>query len=177
MRYALIALLLIACGHNSRDFSVTPLIAAARAGDAAEVRRLVKAGEDPNQRAGVNDWPALMHAVHKHQLATAAALLDAGADPNRGYPNNYTPLMMAAVYGHTDTVKLLLAHGAKTREVNWEGATALDLALEGSLDLDAMTVLRCQDDTASALRAADPGLRPNTFARRWARVKRCATSG
>src|SRR5205085_7452474 len=149
------------------------LIAAARGGNAAEVARLVKGGADPNLRYGVNDWPALMHAVHKHQLAAAAALLDAGADPNERYPHNYTPLMMAAAYGHTDMVRLLLARGASTRAINWEGATALDLALEGVFDIDRFTVLSCQDDTVRALRAADPALQGNSFARRWARVKRC----
>src|SRR5436190_18841215 len=93
MRHALIALLLTACAYSTDD---RPLVAAARNGDAARVTHLVKQGANPNQRAGVNDWPALMHAVHKNQLATAAALLDAGADPNRGYPHNYTPLTTAA---------------------------------------------------------------------------------
>ena len=29
--------------------------------------------------AGVNDWPPLMHAVHKNQRETAIVLLDGGA--------------------------------------------------------------------------------------------------
>lgn len=174
MRHALIAfLLMVACGiHVHRD-NEPALIAAVRDGDAAAVTRIVKAGADPNMRAGVNGWPALMHAVHKHQLATAAALLDAGADPNRGYPHNYTPLMMAALYGHADMVRLLLSRGASTRPVNWEGAHAIDLAYEGALDIDRLTFLSCQDETVRLLRAADPALQANSFARRWAKVKRC----
>jgi ankyrin repeat protein len=172
MRHALIALLIfIACGARLSD--EPSLIIAARSGDAAAVTRMVKAGADPNMRAGVNDWPALMHAVHKNQLATAAALLDAGAEPNKGYPHDYTPLMMAAAYGHADMVRLLVARGADTRVVNWEGARAIDLAYEGVFDVDAFTFFSCQDDAVRALRAADPALQPNSFALRWGKVKRC----
>ena len=174
MRTALIALVAIACGTGAPS-DEPPLIVAARSGNAAEVTRLLRGGADPNMRDGAYHWPALLHAVHKHQLATAAALLDAGADPNKNYPHNYTPLMMAAAYGHVDTVRLLLARGASTRVINWEGATALDLALEGVLDIDGFTFLSCQDDAVRALRAADPALQGNSFARRWARAKRCGT--
>jgi hypothetical protein len=171
MRYGLaMILLLIAC--NQRPAAETSLIAAARAGDAAMVARLAKEGANPNQRGGVNDWPALMHAVHKHQLASAAALLDAGADPNAGNPRGYTPLMMAAGYGHTDMVRLLLSRGATPRIADAAGANALDYARDGVNDIDGFTLFRCQDDTVRALLAADPSLPQGKSW--WARVKRCA---
>jgi ankyrin repeat protein len=174
MRHELLALiLLLACGVH--PVTGQPLADAARRGDVAEVKRMLKAGADPNVRAGVNDWPALLHAVHKHQLGTAAALLDGGADPNRGYPHDYTPLMMAAAYGHADMVRLLLSRGAQTRVVDAEGATALDLAYEGVPDIDCFTFFSCQDEAVRLLRAADPKLQANSFARRWAKVKRCGS--
>src|SRR3954447_712949 len=170
MRYAALAfLLLAACGTRNVD---TPLTAAARRGDAAAVARPVENGADPHQRSGVNDRPALLHAVHKHQLATAAALLDAGADPNRGGPHNYTPLMMAAGYGQTDMVKLLLARGANAGISDDRGFTALDYARDGVNDIDRFTLFTCQDDTARALLVAHPAQpRGKSW---WARVKRCA---
>jgi ankyrin repeat protein len=171
MQYALIVLLLTACGYSPSRLD-SPLISAARSGDAARVTQLVKQGADPNQHTDVNGWPALLHAVHKHQLATAAALLDAGADPNRGDPHGYTPLMMAAGYGDTDMVKLLLARGASPRVADDRGATPLDYARDGINDIDRFTLLRCQDDAARALLAADPAQpRGKSW---WARVKRCA---
>jgi len=172
MRHELLALILfLVCGVH--PVTGQSLVDAARRGDVAEVRRMLKAGADPNVRAGVNDWPALLHAVHKHQLAAAAALLDGGADPNRGYPNNYTPLMMAAGYGHADMVRLLLSRGAKTGIVDVDGETALDLAYQGIPDIDRFTFFSCQDEAARLLRAADPALQPHQFARRWAKLKGC----
>ncbi len=170
MRTAILAILLTACGHAPAADS--PLFAAARSGDGAEVTRLVKAGADPNQHGGVNDWPVLMHAVHKRQLGTAKALLDAGANPNAANPNGYTPLMMAAGYGDAAIVRLLLAHGANVRLADSHGATALDYARDGVSDIDDFTLFRCQDDAARALLAADPAQpRGRSW---WARMKRCA---
>ena len=51
---------LIGCTHP-----LTPLAAAARAGDLQEIDRLVAAGADVNARSGVNNWPPLLHAIHK----------------------------------------------------------------------------------------------------------------
>ena len=83
-----------------------------RNGDVAAVRRLLSRGADPNASAGLNDWPPLLHAVHKAQLGTAVALLDGGADVNRPSADGTTALMMAAGYGYGDFAKVLLARGA-----------------------------------------------------------------
>jgi hypothetical protein len=58
---------------------LTPLAAAARAGDLQEIDRLVAAGADVNAGSGVNSWPPLLHAIHKDQTAAVARLLAHGA--------------------------------------------------------------------------------------------------
>jgi hypothetical protein len=64
-----------ACGH----VAISPLAAAARAGDLGEIDRLLAAGADINEASGVNSWPPVIHAVHKGQVKALAHLLDRGA--------------------------------------------------------------------------------------------------
>lgn len=157
----------------------TPLIAAARAGDAEMLRFLVERGADPNlSDQAVSGWSPLLHAVHVHQLGSVAALIDAGADPNRLSGDGITPLMMAAGYGHTDMVQLLLRRGANPRIADRHGATAFDLALSGVPDIDRFTLFDCQSETVKVLQSADPTLRGHVglatpAARTWARLKGC----
>jgi len=165
--WLLAAILLLACmARPHAQFS--GLCDAARAGDTAAVRQLVAKGADPNAPSGNNDWTPLRHAIHKHQTASVVTLLDAGADVNRAGRDGVTPLMMAAGYGFDDTVELLLKRGAKP-----EGA--LDWALTGTNDIDRLTFFQCQDSTVRLIRSAAPSLQPTPSARRWAKMKRCAS--
>ena len=165
----LLALALLRCGYSANE---STLIVAVRSGDAPQVRALIAGGADPNATdEGLNRWTPLLHAVHKHQLATAEALLEAGADPNRGAPSGYTPLMMAAGYGQTDMVALLLRHGATATQ------GALDEALTGTNDIDCFTIFKCQDTAAAELLRANPALHGSASARRWAKVKGCSVLG
>jgi len=165
---------LIACIAVPREES--PLIVAARSGDAAEVQRLAKAGSDPNAPWGEYGWTPLMHAIHKNQIASVGALLDAGADPNRAEPGAMTPLMMAAGYGQTETVRLLMRRGADPKVADHHGETALDYALAGEADIDDFTFFRCQDATVRALIAAGAPPRASTWALRAAKFKRCESA-
>ena len=83
MRLALpaCAVLLAGCFAGPRD--TPPLVAAARDGNAAAVREIVKSGADPNAKYGALNWTPLMHAIHKNQIGSVKALLDSGADVNR----------------------------------------------------------------------------------------------
>jgi hypothetical protein len=149
----------------------SPLILAARAGHVTVIQILIRAGADPNQRGGVNGWTALMHAVHKNQEGAATALLEGGADPNAYTGHRETALMMAAGYGRAGMVRILLAHGADPRLRDVHGASALDNAVSGTLDIDSITAGSCQTDTVRVLLDAAPDMAlhvygwPRTIAR------------
>lgn len=148
---------------------------AARAGDTAQIRQLAAKGADLNAPSGDNGWTPLLHAIHKHQTESVGALLDAGADANRSGPDGVTPLMMAAGYGYDDTVRLLLQRGANAALKGSKEGSALDWALLGTTDIDRFTYFSCQDSTVRLLRGAAPSLEPAAGARRWAKMKRCAS--
>jgi ankyrin repeat protein len=174
-RLALLALLLtllltMAC--VAKRSSGSPLVDAVRSGDVAAVRALCAGGADPNEPAGGNDWPPLIHAIHKNQLGTAAALLDAGADVNHADASGMTALMMAAGYGHRDMVALLLRRGANAHAADRHGEAAIDYALTGMTDIDEWTYFRCQNEAAALLKPASPA--PSASSKHWAHVKGCA---
>jgi len=147
MRILLLALA-VGCG-GSRDLSpLSPLILAARSGDARVVRSMVERGEDVDQLGGVNGWTPLMHAIHKNHPDVALLLLDLGADSNARGKRGATPLMLAAPRGQVAVVKALLRRGADPRASNVHGATALSNAVAAG-----------QGAVVDALLAQDPELR------------------
>jgi ankyrin repeat protein len=172
MRFALITILLAGCGMRPYP-EFTPLADAARAGDVAAVRNLIRQGANPNEPTGGNNWTPLLHAIHTAQIKSVDALLDGGADPNKVAGDGFTPLMMAAGYGYTDIVELLLRRGANPHIAGAGGVRPLDLAVAGVADIDRFTLFQCHEDTIAALRAADPSLSVSPRALMWARAKRC----
>jgi len=134
-------------------------IGAVRGGNTSAIQELLKQGADPNMTAGVNNWPALMHAVHKGRRESVRLLLAAGADVNLGEKGGYTPLMMAAGYGYDAIAGDLLRAGADPRRKLKDGTTALDLAVVGVPDIDRFTVGACQTETVRALLDAAPDVK------------------
>ena len=88
----------------------TPLLFAARRGDAASARLLVAAGGDVDAAAASGTSP-LVVAAHSGHGALAAFLLDAGADPGAA-DAGYSALHAAVLRGDLRLVGALLAHGA-----------------------------------------------------------------
>ncbi len=158
LRTAWLAIPLLFAGCGARS-GISPLIQAARDGRVKQIPALAKQGADLNQRAGVNGWTPLMHAIHKHQKGSVVALLDSGADINARGSDGSTPLMMASGYGYTDIVKLLLDRGADARAQMSDGMNALTFAVLGANDIDRFTMTDCQGPTVRALIEHNPDLK------------------
>ena len=156
----------IGCGREGGS----PLIGAVRRGDATQARRLLKSGANPNRREGVNNWTPLMHAVHKNQTGTARVLIEGGAQVDARGPHQETALMMAAGYGQEEMVRLLLKAGADPSRKEVHGMAALDMAVTGTVDIDAITVGKCQTGAVKALLDHSPLLSVNE--RAWVNMGR-----
>ncbi len=173
---AWILILLAATGCVGARRPERALILAAREGDLAAITALVRSGADANERGGVNDWTALMHAIHKNQRRSVLALLDAGADVNaRSDHGGYeTALIMAAGYGYEDIVRDLLERGADPYAETSGGETALSAAVGGVPDIDRFTVCSCQTGTVRALLERAPDLKVKSKLAVWfARLGNC----
>lgn len=108
--------------------STTEIIAAARAGDSAAVRRLLAAGASPH-RADVAGERPLSVAVAGGHVESVRLLLQAGARPNERGATGRLPLGQAAAAGQMAIIRLLLAAGADINGRSAQGATALHEAI------------------------------------------------
>ncbi len=93
-----------------RSGGFTPLLFAARMGDAASARLLVAAGADVNETTPDGASVLAVAALSGHG-AVSAVLLDHGADPNAA-DGGYAPLHAAILHRDQTLVAALLAAGA-----------------------------------------------------------------
>jgi len=133
-----LAQMLLYAGANVRAMtrigSYTPLVLAARNGNAAVMAPLVAAGADVNSKT-VNGTTALMLAAASGNVDSVKALLDKGADVNLKEPvRGLNAAMFAAASNRAAVVTLLAAHkadlSAATKVVDLNG---LDRAKMGDV--------------------------------------------
>lgn len=134
------------------------LFAAARSGDASQVKSLLDAGTD-HAAADEAGETALMHAAHGGHLAAVQVLIAAGADVNAKSPQGWTALAKAAYNGETErgyveVVEVLHAAGAALDEPIFFGITPLMLAAGGG---DAPVVEWLINNGADVLAANEGG--------------------
>jgi ankyrin repeat protein len=163
---------------------MTPIMFAARSGDAAAIGLLVGAGADVND-ALPNGMSALTLAAHSGHTDAAIALLDKGADPNDAAVG-YSPLHAAVLRSDLALVRALLARKAnpnvaltkgtplRRNNQDWNlpgvlvGITPFALAAKflepeilKTLAAGAETTLRTPDGTTPLLLAAGLGAANN----------------
>jgi ankyrin repeat protein len=147
----------------------TPVMAAARAGDAESIERLIRAGADPNARETSLGETALMWAAGENQEEAIRALVAGKADPNLASNDlnltpmdwvqvgmvstvlpvgGWPPLLFAARQNATSAALALIEVGADRNIRDPDGLTALNIA-----------VMNQHYDLAAAL--LDAGADPN----------------
>ena len=109
----------------------TPLLVAARNGNARIARELLAAGANPR----IVDW--LMKATPGHKAGyrghpeVSRVLAEGGVETDAQGPyNGYTVLHDAIWHGHTETAKVFLEAGARTDLKGLDGLTPLEMARE-----------------------------------------------
>jgi ankyrin repeat protein len=133
---------------NEAKIQRSDLVLAAKAGDAAEVKRLIAIGVDVNQRTPItgtpdDDYTPLGIAAREGHAEIVGILKDAGADTRQvvGLMKG-TPFHEAAYYGHASVIEILAETdciGAAQPELDaqgpYNGLTALhDAAWHGHMD-------------------------------------------
>jgi uncharacterized protein len=97
---------------------------AAQAGDAAQVRQLIKSGADVNAPTA-DGSTALLFAAYDSNIELIKALLGAGANPNVANNFGVTPLLQSARYGDAAAIEALLKGGADVEKAQRDGETPL----------------------------------------------------
>jgi ankyrin repeat protein len=114
-------------GHADQVHS-TGLLLACTCGDAAELRRRLGLGADPN--ASIRDGMSALHiAIVDRKTELCQILMDAGADPNRQHPGIIPALHWAVARSWHDVVRLLLDRGADPNLRASDGQRAIEKAM------------------------------------------------
>jgi ankyrin repeat protein len=116
---------------DAKQVTALALIAAVKAGDVGEVKRLVAAGADVNERVPIiggldDDYTPLGIAAREGFIDIVRLLLEVGADPRRviGLMKG-TPVHEAAFFGRADVI------GVFTQMAERAGGTPIELDAQG----------------------------------------------
>jgi len=109
---------------------------AAAKGDAAEITRLLAAGEKPNIQDSKSRTP-LHVAVFFKKYDAVRALLKGGANPNALEGDRYDPLTIAAVQNDVEMLKILLEGGASAQNITsrYDGTALIAAAHLGHVEV------------------------------------------
>lgn len=126
----------------------TPLSMAARAGQLALVREMIRQGADVDQRGAGGMTPLGGAALGGHELVVRDLLL-AGAELDRPGATGQLPLHLACTTGQVRIVELLLQQGADWRWPNRQGRHAVaEAAYFGQMGV--LTALAARDGSSLA---------------------------
>jgi ankyrin repeat protein len=118
------------------------LHAAARAGDVAALKNLLRYGDVDVDAKNYEAETALSQAARDGHRDVVELLLKAGADPNRKSDAGRTPLAWAAQNGDEEMVKLLLRWGADPNVLSDTGRTPLSWAAQNGHEGVVRALLR-----------------------------------
>ena len=125
---------------------VKPWMETALFGKAAELKAQLDGGLDPNSKTPEGTTLLMMTA---HDPEKAKLLIDRGADVRAKAKTGYTALMVAATYfGTSESVKLLLEHGAEARPgagVTFDATPLFLAAFAGDRDNIALLLAKGAD--------------------------------
>lgn len=127
-------------GDTTLDEGTTPLMRAARSGDAASMRALLQKGANPKLTtkegntalmfaAGVGYRDKNTRGTDAEALEALKVAVDAGLDLSQANTRGETALHGAAGRGADSVVQFLVEHGAKLDTKTKQGLTALDFAM------------------------------------------------
>jgi ankyrin repeat protein len=121
------------------DDKLTPLMRAAEAGNADDVRKLLKAGANVNEALGRLGLTALTFAAARGHLEVVKLLLEAGADPNAaggvahvGFFTVLTYAMNPHNKNRFEIIDTLIAAGARLNPPNSWPTSPLDTAVSSN---------------------------------------------
>lgn len=127
LRVLISALLLAVAAGAQTPLTPTPLLEAAKAGDAATLRMLI--GQKADVNAAAPDGSTALHwASHRNDLDSVKLLLAAGANVNAATDLGVTPLWTAAENGSAPVVRALLDAKADPNIALFSGETPLMVA-------------------------------------------------